>query len=60
MLQITDTIAMIIGETTRDSLRKKNHIKKKMISIDSGAEIAIWINISTPKLSSATGRPVMK
>ena len=25
----------------------------------SGAEIAIWMNISTPKVSSATGRPVM-
>ena len=44
---------------SRLQLRKKNHISRKMISIDSGAEIAIWMNISTPKLSSATGRPVM-
>jgi len=31
-----------------------------MTSIASGAEIAIWTNISTPNVSSATGNPVTK
>ncbi len=60
MVTITETIATIIGETTSTSLRKNQSISRKMTSIASGAETAIWMNISTPNVSSATGRPVMK
>ena len=56
---ITETIATIMGEIISTSLRKKISISMNMTTIAAGAEIAICINISTPNVSSATGRPVI-
>ena len=52
------TIARIIGAATSTRLRKKNHISRRTTSPASGAVTAICVNISTPNVSSATGRPV--
>ena len=35
---------------------KKNHMSRKITTIAIGALIAICLNISTPKVSSATGQ----
>ena len=59
MVQMTETMAMIIGEMTSVSLRKNSSINTKMTAMAMGAETAICLNISTPKVSSATGSPVM-
>ena len=53
------TTATIIGERIRTIFLKKSRSSRKMISMASGAETAICLNISTPKVSSAIGRPVM-
>ncbi len=59
MVTIQLTMAIIKGEIINASLRKKRSSNRKMMSIAVGAERAICLNISTPKVSSATGRPVM-
>ncbi len=59
MVEITVQRAIIRGEMTSWKLRKKKSMIRKIISMASGAEIAIWMNISLPNVSSATGRPVM-
>ena len=59
MVRITETMATIIGETMSDTRLKKNHISRKISAIAMGAETAIWTNIWTPKVSFATGSPVM-
>ncbi|MBA7658352.1 hypothetical protein ES703_66302 [subsurface metagenome] len=59
IVEMTETIATINGEIISTSLRKKSSISINITNIAKGAEAAIWINISTPKVSSATGRPVM-
>ena len=56
----TVAIARIIGESTSTSLRKNTSMRMKTTAMAMGAETAICLNISTPKVSSATGRPVMK
>ena len=53
------TTATIMGEVMKISRLKNHHNNKKMTNIASGAEIAICLNISTPKVSSATGNPVI-
>jgi hypothetical protein len=50
---------MIIGEMMSWIFLKKIIMSRKIISMASGAEIAIWMNIYLPNVSSATGRPVM-
>ena len=52
-------MATIIGDKTKANERKNHHINKRMTRAASGAEIAICLNISTPKVCSATGKPVM-
>jgi len=59
IVQITLTIATIIGLMISTTLRKKASISRKMTSMASGALMAICTNISCPKVSSAMGRPVM-
>ncbi len=59
MVAMTVTMATIIGATISGMLRKKNHSSRKIIRPASGAEMPICTNISKPKVSSATGRPVM-
>ena len=56
---MTETIAIIIGDMTSTGFLKNSSIKTKITTIASGADTAIWMNISTPKVSSATGSPVM-
>ncbi len=46
IVESTETIATIMGEMTSTSLRKNTSIRMKMTTIASGAEIAIWMNIS--------------
>ena len=53
------TIATIIGERMSTIFLKNSSSRMKMISMAVGAEIAICLNISTPKVSSAIGRPVI-
>ena len=59
MVQMILTIATIIGETMSETLLKKKSIRRNMMSPASGALTAICLNISMPKVSSATGSPVM-
>ena len=59
MVMITQTTATIIGERIRTILRKKIHMRTKMTAMATGADKAICLNISTPKTSSATGKPVI-
>ncbi len=59
IVAITVTIATIIGAMISVMLRKKYHISRKIMRPASGAEMAICTNISWPKVSSATGSPVM-
>ena len=59
MLHITDSMATSIGARMSLTFLKKTSMSRKMASMARGALIAIWTNISWPKVSSATGRPVM-
>ena len=54
-----DSKAMTMGAIIKVMLRKKYHIKAKINKPAKGAEIAICMNISTPKVSSAMGSPVI-
>ena len=59
IVQITATIATIKGDMIRTNLRKKKSMSTKIMTMATGPVIAICLNICTPKVSSATGRPVM-
>ena len=59
MLITTVAIATSMGAITSCALRKKYSISKKIIRPASGADMPICTNMSWPKVSSATGNPVM-
>jgi|GEM_PF-786599 len=59
IVSTTETRATTIGAMTTTSLRKNRSMSTRMTAMAAGAEMAIWMNISTPKVSSATGSPVM-
>ncbi len=59
IVEITLTMATIIGAMIRLSLRKNKSNSKKIANPANGADVAICTSISTPKVSSATGRPVI-
>ncbi len=59
IVAITVTIATIIGAMAKATLRKNPHMRRNTSSPATGAAIPICLNISTPKVSSATGIPVM-
>ena len=48
-----------MGAVTTRTLRKKKSMSRKMSRPASGAEMPICLNISLPKVSWATGSPVM-
>ena len=60
IVKMTETLATIKGDIMRTIFLKKNNMRRKIIIMAKGAEMAICLNISTPKVSSATGRPVIK
>jgi len=56
---MTETIATIIGDMINFIFLKNMSIRMNINNIDRGAEIAICLNISTPKTDSATGKPAI-
>ena len=60
IVYITATTAIIKGDMININDLKNRNIEQKIINMAKGADIAICLNISTPNVSSATGRPVIK
>ena len=60
MVQMTLIMATAIAAMTSVSLRKKYSMRRKITSPAKGASRAIWMNMSLPKISSASGRPATK
>ena len=59
IVAMTVAMATIMGEVMSAKLRKNTHSMKNTTSPAIGAATPIWMNISMPNVSSATGSPVM-